>query len=269
VTYEYKHPTELLRAELASRTSRNPRYSSAAFARDLGLSKAYLSLLLSGRRPFTRALGLKLAARLRLARPEAEYLALLCEQASAGTPELERQHAARLASFKRANQVTVLSLESFRMISEWRSSAVLEALTIAGTPAEISRVLKVDPAEVRETLARLGRLKLVEKRKGRYFRRDEGHLSTPHDLQSQALRAFHRQILEKAAAALESQPPAERQISGVTVALDPERLPEAKERIRVFMRELSQELGASGKPTQVYQLETLFFRLEGDEPCTN
>src|SRR3954468_21722779 len=56
----------LLRAELAHRCARNPRYSLRAFARSLKVDHATLSQLLRGRRQVTRAVILRLGRRLGL-----------------------------------------------------------------------------------------------------------------------------------------------------------------------------------------------------------
>ena len=56
----------LLRAELAKRCARNPRYSLRAFARSLGIDHATLSQLLRGKRQITRAAILRLGRRLGL-----------------------------------------------------------------------------------------------------------------------------------------------------------------------------------------------------------
>src|SRR5690242_880031 len=46
-------PCAFLRALLLERRRKNPAYSTRAFARDLGMSQALLSLILNGRRPLT------------------------------------------------------------------------------------------------------------------------------------------------------------------------------------------------------------------------
>src|ERR1700744_175480 len=54
-------PTPLiLRRELVARIERNPHYSLRAFARDLGVTHAYLSMLINGK----RRLSVSVAARL-------------------------------------------------------------------------------------------------------------------------------------------------------------------------------------------------------------
>lgn len=56
--------TEILRGELKSRTQRNPKYSLRAFARDLGISPARLSRILSARAVSSRAMTLKIGSKL-------------------------------------------------------------------------------------------------------------------------------------------------------------------------------------------------------------
>jgi hypothetical protein len=61
--------------------------------------------------------------------------------------------------------------------------------------------------------------------------------------------------------ALENLPISIRNHSARTVAIDPEKIPEAKKRIEAFMIELCDEL-ASGSKKQVYELAVQLFPLE-------
>jgi transcriptional regulator with XRE-family HTH domain len=110
-------PRELLRAELAERCRRNPRYSLRAFARASGVSHTVLSLVLAGKRPLSR----KAAERL------ADYLNL----------DPDRRRALLRPSRERAGLPTApgceyrqLSLDAFDLISDWHHLAILSALEL-------------------------------------------------------------------------------------------------------------------------------------------
>lgn len=58
------HHIETLRAEFTKRKSKNPFYSLRAFARDLHISPASLSLILLGKRTLTVSMARRVLARL-------------------------------------------------------------------------------------------------------------------------------------------------------------------------------------------------------------
>jgi hypothetical protein len=64
-----------------------------------------------------------------------------------------------------------------------------------------------------------------------------------------------------AEAAIEKQTTAERDFSGCTIAIDPAKLPQARELIRNFQKELM-ELVKDGEKTAVYQMSMQLFRLD-------
>lgn len=68
------------------------------------------------------------------------------------------------------------------------------------------------------------------------------NLTNVHDVPNVAVRKVHRQLIEKAQAALETQAIEHRDITGMTMAISKKRLPQAKEMIRQFRRQLSKEV---------------------------
>jgi uncharacterized protein (TIGR02147 family) len=81
------------------------------------------------------------------------------------------------------------------------------------------------------------------------------HLTTP------ALRKNQRQLLEKAIDSLENDPIELRSMTSMTTAIDPRRIPEAKEMIRHFNRTLCAFL-EGGNRTQVYNLGIALYPLQ-------
>ena len=67
-------------------------------------------------------------------------------------------------------------------------------------------------------------------------------------------------ILDKAKMALESQPVDEREISGISFAIDPKHIKSIKKDIDQFYDEIVEKY-SKGRKTEVYHLETLFFKL--------
>ena len=223
---------EQLRGELARRNRVNPRYSLRAFARQAGLSPAFLSKVLRGTKNLSPARAEAVAGKLGYATPG----------------------------------IASLDLEAFQVISDWYHTALLELATTKGFRPEaawIARKLGVTTDEVRGALARLVRLGLLRKERGSYVKTD-AFLATPTDRPNQAIRNFHAQMLVKARQALDEQDVSQRDFGGSTIAIDPAKLELAKKEIRKFRLRLMKLLD-SDKPTAVYQFNTQLFKLGDSE----
>src|SRR4051794_37687938 len=101
-----------LQTEYAKRRERRPRFSLRAFARELALPSGRLSELLSGKRPITPELGLRLADRLALAPDQREEF-------------LRGVAAARGGGATAGPEFRQLSADAFHLISDWYHFALL------------------------------------------------------------------------------------------------------------------------------------------------
>lgn len=76
-------------------------------------------------------------------------------------------------------------------------------------------------------------------------------MTASYEAPNAALRKLAKQYLEKSIEALENQTIEERDITNITMSIDPTRLPEAKKMIRDFRRKLCAFL-EQGERTEVY-----------------
>lgn len=253
-------PSDVLRRALVDRVARNPAYSLRAFARDLGISHAYMSLVLSGKRPIPlkRAVGFSQAMGL----SQQDSLAFLdsCRRA-----QFDRKVEAAPAKAPRPadSDFFQVQLDQFRFLSEWYHVAILD-LTVLDDfqPSErwVADRLGLTLEEVRSAVARLKRLGLLSVARGKWKKRHRHFRVTPAE-STDAIRRFHGQMIEKALAALASPELFEsRDITGITMAVNPSRLPEAKKRIQKFRRSLMRYL-TRGECTELYQMNVQVFPL--------
>jgi uncharacterized protein (TIGR02147 family) len=234
----------LLTDELARRRAKNPRYSLRSFARLLKIPPGRLSELLSGKRAFTED---------HLARI-ADALALDPEtRARLATAFVEGNHTLTLSDRFEAKHT--LTADEFALIAEWPHYAILSLMhtrDFRPDPAWIARRLGLPPNAVRGYLARLERLGLVRRVAGG-LKRTHAALKTSTDIVAPALRHAHRQSLAQAIEALDEVPLERRDVTSVTMAIDPSRLSEAKRKIAEFSRAM-EALLESGPRTEVYNL---------------
>ncbi|MGZ3694042.1 MAG: DUF4423 domain-containing protein [Bdellovibrionota bacterium] len=236
-------PRLWLEAEYLSRRQKNPSYSLRAFSRLLSLPSGRVSQLLSKKRNFTPTLGKKIALKL-------NYDPLKTHQLLTSI-EKTRGHKGENETY------TSLDMDQFQSIADPIHFALLSLVETVGfksDPKFIAAKLGISPLEARmasERLVRVGLLKASGR--GKLELTHSPGLTTSHDVKSSALREAHKKVLAHAAEALESVDVDLRDVTSITMAIDPRRLVEAKAKLRAMRRELSEFL-EGGRKTEVYRL---------------
>jgi hypothetical protein len=236
---------QTLRREFQLRKLKNPAYSLRAFARDLNLQPSGLSEILSGKRGLTRNVGLKLSARLDV--PEAASL----------VRDLKGRNERGTHPFSQ------LERDTFQMIADWHYFAILslaETADFQPDSAWVAQRLGIPPGKAAEALATLERLELLVRRGGRLAPSGKRFCTTT-DIADIAIQRAHRQNLDLASQALQTVPVDERDFSLMSIAIDPKRIPGAKEKLRKFRRALATYLEGGSEKTEVYRLSFQLFPL--------
>jgi uncharacterized protein (TIGR02147 family) len=210
-----------------------------AFSRKLGISSAALSEILSGKRQVSRKLAERISNRLMLSPVESNRVLKLFEQPAAGTDTRD----------------VTLDAEHYSLISDWYHFGILslaETAAFQSDLAEIARRLGITNGTARQAVDRLVRLNLL-KRDGDELRPTGHQYHTSDGIKSQALRRAHANNLELARRSLEEDPVGDRDFSSMTMAIDPEKLPKAREMLREFRERLSAFL-EGGEKKKVYKV---------------
>lgn len=254
-----------IREELQRRCDTNPRYSVRAFARALKLDAGALSRILSGKQVPSLKVAQKLLSVLDLSAEEkSSFLSSLAKKQK--SRKLQRLSSV-FRNFTGSIQQKELSVDLYRIIADWYHMAILE-LTFTGDlpndPKKIATKLGISVVEAKLAVQRLLELELLEEKNGVLKKTTEQLTSADKNLTTPALRKNQKQFLEKAIYSLEHDPIAERSVTSMTMAIDPEKLPVAREMIREFNRSLCEFL-ESGKRTQVYNLGVTLYPLQKKE----
>lgn len=249
---------ELLRRELDRRLARNQRYSLRAFAGNLGVPVSTLSRALNGKRGISVSAGVRIADGLAL---EPRERRLFLESLAA--PSAPAREGA-----SSTGEVHDVSEETFRAIADWHHYAILELTYVKGfksDPRWIATKLGLEPAVAQSAVERLIRLGLLAG-DGTKLRKTKRTLWAHADAgTTPALRAYLRQSLEQALAAVDRLPPERRTTSAMTMPVDRAKLPLARRMIEEFAVELCRTL-ATGDMTDVYQLTIDFHSLVQGDP---
>jgi uncharacterized protein (TIGR02147 family) len=239
----------LLQNELVRRTKENPSYSLRAFARMLGIQSGFLSKILLGQRRVTPTTVRRLGGKLGLSLRDLEVYEQGAQRKAEAVPSDFRQ----------------MAYDHFQVISEWYHFAILELATVKGfEPSSrwIAKALGLSVAEAQAAIDRLVRIGYIAVDGSGKWKILEAHTTTlGSEETSSALQQMQRQILQMAITAMENVPVAKRDQSAMTMAVDSALLPMAKEKIKVFRRELCALLESGKKRDAVYQLSVSLYPL--------
>jgi len=239
---------DYLRNELTERSRRNPRYSLRAFAKGLQIDSATLSALLSGRRPLTAKAAKKILDQIGL---DYETRQRILVNTAGEVPREKKNYR-------------VLADEIFEVISSWEYFAILSLLEIQPRRHRVSFIackLNISTGTVVSALTRLENLGMVCRENGKWSNTGQS-LATSTDVPSGALRAAHRQYIEKALYSLEQHSVQSRDITGITMAISKKKLPHAKRMIAEFRRNLCEFLeSGDADRDEVYRLNVQLFPL--------
>ncbi|PIU00399.1 MAG: hypothetical protein COT74_05570 [Bdellovibrionales bacterium CG10_big_fil_rev_8_21_14_0_10_45_34] len=230
-----------LQKELLNRCRKNPNYSLRSFAKSLSISPSALSAMLNSKRSITPKMKLRLGTNLGLQREEVLEMIALQD----GGQWHERQR---------------LQLDTFAVISDWYHYAILELTHVQGfkgDPKWISCKLGITKSEVNIACERLVNLGLLEITSDHQWKdtSENGFITNAYDeLTTAASKKLQKQMLELSIRALMELPLHSRSHSSITMAIDPDDLPEAKEKIKRFRRDLCSYFEKKKKRKQVFNL---------------
>lgn len=242
-TIETSHSQLWLENLLAEKTKKNPQFSLRAFAKMVDVSPAVLSRVLSGKRKMTFNLATRIADALHMGPIERETLYSFFTDPQSDEEKTDRHEKE-------------LSIDCFNAMKEWYHYGITQLLFMQSfqeDPKWIAKMLSITELEAKMAVERLLRLGILDRdEEGKLFRTST-HLSTSTDIASAGIRHFQKQILEKSIESLEKDPLLERDITSITVAINEERIPEAKKEIMKFRKRMAEFLG-EGEKTRVYNL---------------
>lgn len=248
----------LLVEEMKQRSFIDPRYSLRNFARQLRVDASHLAKVLKGKRQvserFVEWAGWSLG-----------WSSETIERAK-NASDVSKARSGRKLRCATKRQFNPMSQDDFQMASRWVHFVLLEFAQInmvLPNPMELARRMGVPLSVVLEAIERLKRVGALEET-ATGTKAVRNFTTTKMPGTSPALKRLQKEILSAAARALDEFPLEMRDQSGITMAIDSSKIPEAKERIKRFRRELMEFL-QEGKRDRVYQLSVSLFPAERGE----
>lgn len=221
--------------------SRNSSYSLRSLAKNLGVQPSALSEILNGKRVITNKMGKKILYSLGLSQIESDRILN-------NTPKENEQN---------------LSLEHFKIISDWQYFAILslsELPDFISSPEWVANRLNISSKLAEKSLAKLIKLEMLVLNENGVLTSSGIQYKTSTDIRSTALKNHTLQTMELSKDSLLNDPVDLRDFSTITMAINTDKIAEGKKMIKSFRKKLSKKL-ESGNKNEVYKLAIQLFPL--------
>ena len=267
--YKFNDPVEYLNFEFKSKCIKNKSFSLRAWSRQLGYENpSFLSHILKKERSLKIETAEKFIRNLNLKGDEKKYFELLVMEHNCKKADQKKLYWDILESLRPKNKrpPQSLNIELFRMISDWYHTAILELIGLSDFQYDVEWIRvrlgnEVSAQNIKNALQRLLKLKLIEELTPQKLARvKDNPLLVESYIPSEAIRYFHKQMIEKAQNAIEGQNMKDRDIRGSMISI---RLSDY-EKIQQIITKAHQDIvkfsfEANGE--EIYQLNTQFFRI--------
>lgn len=270
--FEYSDYRQFLADYYSQKKANSPAYSHRVFAKQAGLSSpSHLLMIIKGERNLSLKTIPKFSEGLKLNVKEKKYFELLVLYNQTEDLPLKAKYFGEIMSMKASLAgLYKLEKEKFDFLSKWYVVAIyvlIDLKDFKADPAWISRRLgsKVTAAQAKEALESLFHLGMIESDPLKGLKQVSGAITVADDTRSMAVFSYHQSMIRLASDALRTSAPSLREMNGATIAIPKNKLPELKEKIRTFRKEINQLASSYENPDEVYQLNIQFFALSSTE----
>lgn len=250
---------QLLNQKLLEIRGKNPSFSIRAFAKKLNLHPSATNEILKGQRKVSRKMAEKIADALLLDPTEKSVLL----QNFPEKMNRESKHKNRKVNTEETSAFIKLSADQFALISEGIHFALLSLIKTEGFQSELEWMaerLGETKSSIQKALQRLMSLHLIKLDKYGNIVRTCAPITTSDDTLNLSLQKSHIEDMEIAKEKLLSVDVKKRDFTSLTLPVEPELLPKAKEILRNAQLQL-EELMEGGKQQEVYKLSMYLYPL--------
>ena len=236
----------------------NPNFSYAVWAQNTAIkSRSFLRLLVMGKRTLTEKMLPAILQSLKLNADEKHFFVLLVRFNQADSIEAREEVFSAIKSCKK-HQLSKIHDTYHYLSSHWcpRVHVLLTLEDIDRTCEALAKMTRLSVAEMEKILKTLEQLGIAEQNEDGQWQAQETVFQIPDDLNNLAIQSFHKNSLQMAQAAIESNPN-ERQYLGIFMPLTAQEYQELNEELdRVTTQLLARYSSSQGKNKKLYQLNT-------------
>lgn len=262
--YQFTSYSKYLRAELEQRKAANSLYSLRSMSQQIGVSSTTLSDVIKGKKKLSEKTALMVSKNLKLTPKQEKYFQTLVHYENSQDDNLRKVLESQLIVLNPLiRKQYEVEDDKYVALSEWHHVAILELTYIFPkklTPAIVSEELSIDLPEAEAALNLLERISFLE-RNGESYAKSSKQVIFNSEISNQAIRHFHRTMLNKAQSAIIEQSNKEKFIGSETFPLAIEDLSEAKDIIENCFQQLLQLSTRSKNRKHIYHAGIQMFQL--------
>lgn len=269
--FTYLDYREALRALYAHKKAHEYGFSHRAFSRRAGLKSVnFLKLVMDGERNLSAEVAVRFASALGLDAGQSDYFCALVEYNQARTTRERSVAYAQLVRHKPERAMRELDAQHAAYHEHWYVPAIRELAVRAdfrAEPAWVARMLEpgITVAQAEKALEVLVALGLLSADESGQLRPVDAHVTTGLRPLGHQIADYHRAMIARAGDAIDLFPRDEREIASLTLCIDEALLPELKQKLQAFRRELMTFAEASGQRGRVVQVNFQLFPLSKKE----
>lgn len=268
--FRYRDYREYLAAFYAAKKKHGYSYRAFAKAAALGAPN-YLKLVIAGERNLSESMAERFADACRLAGDARAYFLDLVAFSQAPSDEVRNAVHARLCRYPRFRAAQPLELAQKEYHSHWYIPVVRELVALREfrrDPDWIAQVVfpPIERHEAAHALTVLEKLELVEHDERGGLRQTARALTTGEQARGLYIRNYHAEMMQRATAAMEAVPAAERFIASLTLSASQRTFDEIRRRVIEFRKEVVKLCDSDSSPERVMQLNMQWFPVSGVVP---
>jgi len=248
VIYNFKNFSEYLQNILNKKQSLNSSYSLRAFANFLEISPGTLSDYLNNKRKISIKVAMKILNKFELTTQERDFLLSMVNPNALGKSSKQE--------FKE------LDKDIYEIVSKWHYMAILHLIDcedFISSYSWISKRLNLNINTVKEAILTMINVGLIKEENNNLIQTNTNIL-TKDNTPSQAIKEYHKNILSIIDKKIDQVPLEEREISGLSLTFDKNKIPDIKTDIRQFLLDMNHKY-SKGEKKDVFHLEVAFVPL--------
>ncbi|RJO71915.1 MAG: TIGR02147 family protein [Myxococcales bacterium] len=275
--FDYLDYRAYLRAAFEAKKQKDTAFSYRVLAREAGFASAgSLKLAIDGRRGLSEEKARDLAAALGLKGDESDYFCFLAAFGTAKTDEARNRALGRMRAIRRFRDVKKVELARYEYFRHWHHLAIREMVNLEDFREDAEWIARrllftLTPRDVTRTIVKLEKLGfLVRDADGRLKQAEPvAHTEVEIEAEFASLIAknFHREMMQRAAEALEKVPAAKRDVRALTVAISRGQAERIKQMNIQHMKDVLDVVLEDEPVEAVYQLNLQWFPLTAAEPA--
>ena len=265
--FQYLDAREFLEHLYAQEKRNNPAMSHRYIAKAMNArSSSFFKDVLSARIRVSPARARAFSKLFKLDAQEAEYFDNLVLYTQAETHEEKKQWLKKLVKELPPGSRTLLKSFQMEYFKKWYYAAVREIFALedfGGDADRIARTLRppIKPAEARDAISLLLRLKLIRKTSQGGYRKVDNVVSSGYEADPALMRGVIADNLDLSRRALDAYPPKTRPFSYLTLSVSEASFARIRDKIRVFRKEMLEIAVEDGQADRLYQMNLQFFPL--------